>query len=205
MAGVDHGWDPQELNRAAGELFIGLSAVALDSVPTIDFDTGTPDGTANPNAESLGYTAEGWTASAKPTIEGDRVDEEEDPVEDFITTNEVTIAGTIRQVKNLARLAKLTPGAVYHAVAGGIEKITGGGKRSFNYMTAMLIWEDHQEPGVFWAFVLYKCVNSAGLEIAVGRTKGSAVAITLSGRAVSTRTAGDRTFAFVRYEEVVGP
>lgn len=203
--GVAHGWNSEELNRAAGELFIGLSAVALDSVPTIDFDTGTPDEDENPDAVSVGYTAEGWTASAKPAIEGDRVDEEEDPVEDYISTNEVTVAGNMRQVKNLARLAKLTPGSVYHAVSGGIEKITGGGKRSFNYMTAMLIWEDHQEAGVFWGFGLYKCVNTAGIELAVGRTKGSAVPISLSGRAVSTRTAGDRTYFFAKYTEVVGP
>ncbi len=202
MPGVAHGWNSSELNRAAGEVFVGLSAVAVDSVPTIDFDTGTPDATANPDAESVGYTSEGWTASVKPALEGDRVDEEEDPVEDYITTNEVTLSGAIRQVKNLSRLALLTPGSVYTAPAGGVEKVTGGGKRSFNYMTAMLIWEDHQEPGVFYAFVLYRCVNTAGLEIAVGRTRPSAVPVTLSGRAVSGRSAGDRTYCFVRYEEV---
>ena len=201
MAGLAHGWDTTELNRASGEVFVGLAALAVDALPTIDLDTVTPDATANPDAMSLGYTNEGWTAAARPSFQAVRVDEEEDAVSTFITSNEVTLSGAIRQVKNLERLALITPGSVHTPLAAGVEKLTGGGLRTFSYTTAVLLWEDPNEPGVVWAFGLYKCINTAGLEIGVGRTRDSAVNVTLTGYADSTRDAGDRTFFFARLEE----
>lgn len=199
MAGLAHGWAVDELNRAPGEVFVGLATLAVDAVPTIDLTTGTPDATANPSGVSLGYTNEGWTASAKPTFDAIRVDEEEDAVSTFITSNDVSISGAIRQVKNFDRLALITPGATHVAEASNVEKLTGGGLKTFSYTVAMLVWEDPNEPGTFWAFVLYRCVNTAGLELGVGRTKDSAVNVTLTGYADSTRDAGDRTYALVKY------
>lgn len=205
MAGLAHGWSIGELHRGFGELFGGLATPAVDAVPVIDFATGTPDATANPDGFSFGYTNEGWTFATSPTFDEIRVDEEEDAVSDFITANEATISGAMRQVRNLDRLAQLLPGSVYNAPAGTptqIEKVTGGGLQTFSYHVAMLIWPDDDDPAVFWAVVLYRCLNRGGLEFSISRAGDSAATVTLTGRAVSGRTAGDRTYAIVRYEDV---
>lgn len=205
MAGLAHGWAIGELHRGFGELFLGLALPAVDAVPAIDFATGTPDATANPDGFSVGYTNEGWTFATSPTFDEIRVDEEEDAVSDFITANEATISGAMRQVRNLERLSALLPGSSYNAPAGSptqIEKVTGGGLQTFSYYVAMLIWPDDDDPAVFWAVVLYRCLNRGGLEFSISRTNDSAATVTLTGRAVSGRTAGDRTYAIVRYEDV---
>lgn len=198
--GLPNGWDVNELHRGFGEVFVGLALPAVDSIPEIDFDTGTPDEIANPDAFSIGYTNGGWDFTATPTFEEDRVDEEEDPVADFITTNEVTLAAEMRQVKNLERLAFLMPGGTHVPESGGIEKLTGGGKQTFSYFTAMLIVPDQVDAGVYWSITLYRCLNRGGIAFGFGRTRSSAATLSLSGRAVSGRTAGDRTFAIARHE-----
>jgi hypothetical protein len=50
--------------------------------------------------------------------------------------------------------------------------------------------------------MLYRCLNRGGLTISIGRTKDAAATVTLTGRAVSGRTAGDRTYAIVRAEDL---
>lgn len=205
MAGLAHGWDINELHRGFGELFINLALPANGAVMAIDFATGTPDATANPNGMSVGYTNEGWEFATSPTFDEIRVDEEEDAVSDFITASEATISGAMRQVRNLERLSTLLPGSVYTAPAGTptqIEKLTGGGLQTFSYYTSALIWPDDDDADVFWWVMLYRCLNRGGLSIGIGRTKDSAATVTLTGRAVSGRTAGDRTYAIVRAEDL---
>lgn len=143
--------------------------------------------------------------ATSPTFDEIRVDEEEDPVSDFITANETTISGEMRQVKNLSRLQKFLPGSVYTAPSGTptqITKLTGGGLETFSYYTAALIWPDSDDADVFWAVILYRCLNRGGLTFGLGRTRDSAASVTLTGRAVSGRTAGDRVYAIVRYEDL---
>lgn len=205
MAGLAHGWNINELHRGFGELFIELALPANGAVMAIDFATGTPDATANPSGFSVGYTNEGWEFATSPTFDEIRVDEEEDAVSDFITANEATISGAMRQVRNLDKLSTLLPGSVYTAPTGTpteIEKLTGGGLQTFSYYTAALIWPDDDDVDVFWWVMLYRCLNRGGLSIGIGRTKDSAATITLTGRAVSGRTAGDRTFAIVKAEDL---
>lgn len=206
MAGLANGWDTTELHRGFGQLWVGLALPATDAVMVLDTATGNPDSTANPNGFSVGYTNEGWEFSTSPTFDEIRVDEEEDPVSDFITANETTISGAMRQVKNLERLSFMVPGSVYTAPAGTptqIEKVTGGGAATFDYFTAALIWPDSDDAAVHWWVMLYRCLNRGGITMGLGRTKDSAVTVTLTGRALSTRTAGDRVFAIVRREIVV--
>lgn len=205
MAGLADGWSTTELHRGFGQLWINLATLATDAVLTIDFATGNPDATANPSGLSVGYTNEGWTFATAPTFDEIRVDEEEDPVSDFITANETTISGEMRQVLNLSRLQKLLPGSVYTAPTGTptqVTKLTGGGLATFSYYTAALIWPDPNDADVFWAVTLYRCLNRGGLSFGIGRTKDSAASVTLTGRAVSGRTAGDRVYAIVRYEDL---
>lgn len=205
MAGLANGWDADKLHRGFAQLFIMMALPAVDAVPAIDFATGTPDATANPDAFSVGYTNEGWTFGTEITSDEIKVDEEETAVRDFITATTATITGAMRQVKDLPKLSALMPGSVYSAPSGTptqIEKVTAGGATTFSYFCAMLIFPDQDDPAVFWGIVLYRCLNTGGLSIELGRTKDSAANVTLSGRAVSARTAGDRVFAIVRYEDV---
>jgi len=202
--GLAHGWDVDELMRAPGEVFAGLALPAVDSIPEVDLATGTFDEVDNPDGYSLGYTQEGWTFKTEPTFEEDRVDEEEEAVESFITQNNTTLSAALRQVQNLSRLAKLLPGATYHALTAGIEKVTGGGKKTFDYMTAGFIAEDPHEAGTFWVIVLYRCLNTAGVELGFGRTKNTLMNVTLAAKAVSGRTAGDRVYAIARVK-AAGP
>jgi hypothetical protein len=171
----------------------------------IDFATKMPDLTANPSGLHVGYTNEGWDFATSPTFDEIRVDEEEDAVADFITANEATISGAMRQVRNLTKLQALLPGSVRTAPTGTptqIEKVTGGGLQTFSYFCAALIWPDDDDDAVVWWVMLYRCLNRGGLTISIGRTKDSAATVTLTGRAVSGRTAGDRTYAIVRAEDV---
>jgi len=205
MAGLPHGWNVNELHRGFGELFVGLALPADGAVMAIDFATGTPDATANPNGFSVGYTAEGWDFTIEYTSEQRKVDEEETAVADFITETTATIAGQMAQVRNLEKLSFMLPGSVYTAPAGTptqVEKITGGGGTTFDYFTAALIWPDDDDDAVFWWIMLYRCLNTGGLTIGIGRTKDALAPVTLSGRAVSSRTAGDRVYAKVRAEDV---
>lgn len=205
MAGLANGWNVNELHRGFGQLFIKLALPANGAVMAIDFATGTPDAVANPSGISVGYTAEGWDFATNPTFEQRRVDEEEAAVADFITETEATITGQMAQVRNLSKISALLPGSVYTAPAGTptqIEKVTGGGLATFSYFTAALIWPDDDDADVFWWVMLYKCLNSGGLSIGIGRTKDSVANVTLSGRAVSGRTAGDRVYALVRAEDL---
>lgn len=205
MAGLADGWDTGELLRAVSQLWVGLALPATDAVMVLDTATGNPDATANPNGFSVGYTNEGWEFATSPTFDEIRVDEEEDAVSDFITANETTISGAMRQVRNLERLSFMIPGSVYTAPAGTptqIEKLTGGGASTFDYFTAALVWPDPDDDAVHWWVMLYRCLNRGGITMGLGRTKDSAATVTLTGRALSTRTAGDRTFAIVRREIV---
>jgi len=205
MAGIANGWDVGELHRGFGQLFVKLAVPAVDAVAAVDFTTGTFDATANPDGFSVGYTNDGWEFTTTPTFDEVKVDEEAEGVSDFITTNEVSIAGAMRQVRNLSKLSTMLPGSVYTAPTGSptqIEKITGGGLKTFDYFCAGLIWPDDDDPAVLWWVMLYRCLNRGGLKIALGRTKDSAADVTLTGRAVSGRTAGDRVFAIVRAEDV---
>lgn len=205
MAGIANGWDTAELLRAVAQMFVGLALPANGAVMVIDPATGTPDATANPNGFSLGYTNEGWEFATSPTFDEIRVDEEEDPTSDFITANETTISGAIRQVRNLERLSFMIPGSDYTAPAGTptqIEKVTGGGTTTFDYFTAALIWSDPDDDAVHWWVMLYRCLNRGGITMGLGRTKDSAVTVTLTGRALSSRDAGDRVYAIVRRETV---
>lgn len=205
MAGIADGWDITKLHRGFGQLFVKLAIPAVDAVAAVDFATGTFDATANPDAFGVGYTSEGWTFATNPTFDEIRVDEEEDAVSDFITQNEATITGAIRQVRNLEMINTMLPGSVYTAPTGTptqIEKVTGGGLKTFDYFCAGLIFPDDDDPDVLWWVMLYRCLNRGGLSIELGRTKDSAANVTLTGRAVSGRTAGDRTYAIVRAEDV---
>src|ERR1044071_9824396 len=124
--GLDNGWNIAELHRGFGQLFVKLAIPAVDAVMAIDFATGTPDAAANPDGFSVGYTNEGWEFATSPTFDEIRVDEEEDAVSDFITQNEATITGAMRQVRNLSKLSTMLPGSVYTPPTGSptqIEKI----------------------------------------------------------------------------------
>jgi len=197
MAGLPNGWDTAKLNRAKAQLFVNLAQPAVDSVMLLDMATGTPDATANPSGFGVGYTEEGWDFTTSPTFDEIRVDEEEDAVSDFITANETTITGAMRQVLNLANLQKLIPGSVYTGPAVGVTKLTGGGLSTFSYYAAALVWADPNVTGAYWWLMMYRCLNRGGLGFGLGRTKDSAATVTLTGRSVSGRTAGDRVFQLV--------
>jgi hypothetical protein len=205
MAGIADGWNIDELHRGFGQLFVMLATPANGAVMAIDFATRRPDATANPDGFSVGYTVDGWTFDTKPTFDQRRVDEEETAVSDFITETEATIAGQMAQVRNLEKLSIMLPGSQYAAPTGTptqIEKVTGGGLSTFDYMTAALVWPDDDDSAVVWWVMLYRCLNSGGLSFGVARTKDAVASVTLSGRAVSGRTAGDRVYAIVRAEDV---
>jgi hypothetical protein len=205
MAGVADGWAIGELHRGFAKMVIKLAIPAVDGVMAIDFATKMPDATANPSAIHIGYTNEGWDFATTPTFDAIRVDEEEDAVSDFITENEATFSGAMRQVRNLSKLSSMLPGSVYTAPAGTptqIEKVTGGGLQTFDYFCAAAIFPDDDDDAVVWWIMLYRCLNRGGLTIGLGRTKDAAATVTLTGRAVSGRTAGDRTYAIVRAEDV---
>lgn len=205
MAGLANGWNINELHRGFGQLFVGLALPADGAVMAIDFPSGNPDATANPNGFSVGYTSEGWEFTIEYTSEERRVNEEETPVADFITETTARITGTMAQVRNLDLLSFMLPGSVYSAPAGTptqIEKLTGGGGSTFSYFTAALIWPDDDDADVKWWIMLYRCLNTGGLTLGISRTADSLAPVTLSGRAVSGRTAGDRVYALVRAEDV---
>jgi hypothetical protein len=205
MPGVADAWDIGELHRGFGKLVINLAVPAVDGVMAIDFASGMPDLTANPDGLHVGYTVEGWYFNIEFTSDQRRVDEEETAVADFITETTATITGQMAQVRNLEKLSMMLPGSVYTAPAGTptqIEKVTGGGLSTFSYFCAALIWPDDDDPAVLWWVMLYRCLNSGGLSIGIGRTKDSVANVTVSGRAVSGRTAGDRVYALVRAEDV---
>lgn len=205
MAGVALGWDTLKLHRGFAKMVIKLAVPATDAVMVIDFATGMPDATANPNAIHVGYTAEGWEFNIEYTSDQRRVDEEETAVADFITETTATITGQMAQVRNLPLLSAMLPGSVYTAPTGTptqIEKVTGGGLSTFSYFCAALIWPDDDDADVIWWVMLYRCLNTGGLSIGLGRTKDSLANVTLSGRAVSGRTAGDRVYAKVRAEDL---
>jgi hypothetical protein len=205
MGGIADGWNIGELHRGFGKLVVNLAVPAVDAVMAIDFATKMPDATANPSGLHIGYTDAGWEFATNPTFDEIKVDEEAEGVSDFITTNEATITGAMRQVRNLSKLSTMLPGSVYTAPTGTptqIEKVTGGGLATVGYFCAALIWPDDDDDAVVWWVMLYRCLNRGGLKIALGRTKDSAADVTLTGRAVSGRTAGDRVFAIVRAEDV---
>lgn len=205
MAGIADSWNVDELHRGFGQLFVNLAVPAVDAVAAVDFATKTFDATANPDGFGVGYTNEGWEFGTSPTFDQIKVDEEAEAVRDYLTANEATITGSMRQVRNLSKLSTMLPGSVYTAPTGTptkIEKVTGGGLSTFGYFCAGLIWPDDDDEAVLWWVMLYRCLNSGGLKMGLGRTKDSAADVTLSGRAVSGRTAGDRTFAIVRAEDV---
>jgi hypothetical protein len=205
MAGLADGWNVNELHRGFGQLWVNLALPADGAVMAIDFPSGNPDATANPSGFSVGYTVEGWEFGVENTTEQRKVDEEETAVSDFITETTATITGQMAQVRNLERLSFMLPGSVYNAPAGSpteIEKVTGGGGSTFSYFTAALIWPDDDDADVVWWVMLYRCLNSGGLSMGIGRTKDSVANVTLSGRAVSGRSAGDRVYAIVRAEDV---
>lgn len=205
MAGLANSWDVGKLHRGFGQLFVMLATPANGAVMAVDFATKTPDGTANPDAFGVGYTVDGWTFETSPTFDQRKVDEEETAVSDFITETTATITGQMAQVRDLEKLSLMLPGSVYTAPTGTptqIEKVTGGGSSTFGYFTAALIWPDDDDADVLWWVMLYRCLNSGGLSIAIARTKDSVANVALSGRAVSGRTAGDRVYAIVRAEDV---
>jgi hypothetical protein len=205
MAGLSDGWNINELHRGFGQLWVGLALPADGAVMAVDFPSGNPDATANPGAFSVGYTVDGWEFDVQYTSDQRKVDEEETAVADFITETTATITGQMAQVRNLEKLSFMLPGSVYTAPAGTptqIEKITGGGGSTFSYFTAALIWPDDDDADVLWWIMLYRCLNTGGLKIGVGRTKDSVAPVTLSGRAVSGRTKGDRVYAKVRAEDL---
>jgi hypothetical protein len=205
MSGVADGWNIGELHRGFAKLVVKLAIPALDAVMAFDFATGMPDATANPDAFHVGYTADGWEFDIEYTSDQRKVDEEETAVSDFITETTATITGQMAQVRNLSKLSTMLPGSVYTAPTGSptqIEKVTGGGLATFSYFCAALIWPDDDDTAVFWWTMLYRCLNTGGLKIGLGRTKDSLAPVTLSGRAVSGRTAGDRVYAIVRAEDV---
>lgn len=205
MAGVAVGWDINELHRGFARLVVKLAVPAVDAVMAIDFATGMPLLSANPDAFHVGYTEDGWEFDTNSTTDARKVDEEETAVSDFITETTATITGQMAQVRNLQKLSVMLPGSVYTAPTGSptqIEKVTGGGLSTLSYFCAALIFPDDDDPAVIWWIMLYRVLNSGGLKIALGRTKNSLAAVTLSGRAVSGRTAGDRVYAIVRAEDV---
>ena len=127
-----------------------------------------------------------------------------------VDTGEVNRVNNDHGISPDGKLFVISAGHMYTLPSSGgtptqITKLTGGGLETFSYYTAALIWPDPDDADVFWAVILYRCLNRGGLTFGLGRTRDSAASVTLTGRAVSGRTAGDRLTAAISADGVPRP
>lgn len=191
MAGTATNYDNTTMQAGkAGQLWVNLAIPAAASRITLDAD-GTPDSTANPNAQHLGLTREGWIFNMKPTFENYFADEFTAPQISDITELVGTLAGEIMQVTDYDILQRVVSGFGSYGSGVGYEEITFGTK-AITYESIALIFPTVADPTKFAVYNLYRAFCETGIDaLAVARKKASGMNITFRGLEIASRAAAD--------------
>lgn len=158
------------------------------------FTDGTPDSTAHPTAKHLGHTDSGFVFKASG---GDLQKIFVDEVKTAIRTTQgegvATISCSLTQGADKDLLALLTSGAGTKFTATGKEGVKGG-TVALAYVSIVLIYKSVADATKFEVLQLYKCQNSAGIELQVNNKDISRIPVVFEGLAITSRTATDSTW-----------
>lgn len=193
MAGTALNYDSTLIQAGnAGQLWAGLAIPGAAARLTLDAD-GTPDATANPNAQHLGMTREGSTGAITPTFEDFFADEFPSAIKSRMTAVDMSVSCEILQVVDHAALSLCcqgwgTPGTD----SSTYEEITVGQAASINYQSLALIFPLEADPTKFGVFHLYQAFVDGGLTaLQISRKIMSGATINFKGTAITTRAATD--------------
>lgn len=195
MAGTARDWSSAKIPRGVEyHIWAGLAVPAAGARLTL-FTDGTPDATANPAAVHLGRSDDGAELLYKPSFDHSSSDEFSAPYRSFITTEEMRINASIRQVMDMDILNKLTVGGTKTA-GTGYEQTTFGGLSTLTTSSFAVIFKNPEVAAKYCVWQIYKGLNDGGIQFRIQRTKDGSSPISIVAFTIDTRAAGDQLGSF---------
>jgi hypothetical protein len=190
MAGTATDFDVNHITNQFGYAWANVAVPGANARITLHTD-GTPDATANPSADHLGYTTEGWEATATTETEDLFVDESAAPIKSTVSSLNASLAASLAQTTDHSGvLQHIVQGFGTYGTAAGYEQIQIG-LIAIVYIPIALIWPTEADATKFVVFNLYSAKNNSGLANQIGRTRLGSNPVAFTGRAVSGRASAD--------------
>ena len=109
MSGTAANWRIAAMSDLPGQLWVNLAIPGAGAFLSLHTD-GTPDATANPNAQHLGGTKAGAKVMVKPKFAGPSIDEFRGRVLTIVDSLEMGISAELAAVNDTNVLAWMLPG-----------------------------------------------------------------------------------------------
>jgi hypothetical protein len=195
MAGTAANWRIASMSAYPGQMWVNLAIPAAGAFLTLATD-GTPDATANPNAQHIGGTKAGTKLMLKPKFNNFSIDEKTAPVITAVGGNEMGISAELAAVNDTNVLSWMLPGIGTRSVTASTSEQITIGIRSIIYSSIAVIFPLQADPTKFGFFHIYKGLNDSGVEWSVTRTEAGYTPVSIVGYEITTRAAADSTGAF---------
>ncbi len=193
MAGSTLNWNTVNIPRGKRvELFAKVAVPGAGARISL-FTDGTPDGTANPNALSLGRTEDGAELRYATTLQQRRSDEFDAPFDSSIEMVEGIIACTLMNTLDMDIMTILMPGTT-KAAGTGYEELSFGGLNTVTKISVVAIFEMPEDSTKRGVFQLYSALQDSALAWRI-RRGGNAIGsspVAFRGYSVGSRAAGDQ-------------
>lgn len=170
------------------DVWYGCSVPAAGAKPTLHTD-GTPDATANPNAEHVGLLKENFKWFYKSAYMEARSHQLTAPHRRRRGSEEFRGEGRWLQVLDSDLIDALVDGATVSSVTGG-KLVEFGGKRDIASTCVYIISERVDSPGKYICIVFFDGVFTEGLEFTFDNENESSSPLGITGNSVPSRADG---------------
>lgn len=188
MAGTAKGYAPTEIIQGPGDVWVIGTAPLDASVRLTLAADGTPDSTAHPGSVHLGTIASATTTSVKPKVAGIVTDQDEAPVDSYVTELDAKIETEIAQLSstNLQRLL----GVGTYATGAGYKQVTFGGTHTVPTACIAVISPTRANPNRYVVSILYVAYSTSGFNVSFGKAKSALLKAVFEALADTSRTSG---------------
>lgn len=187
--------NPQNIHIGAARIFLGVTAPASGTPPTLLSHT---DGVPATGTE-VGYTQDAATFTYKQNKQEVEAEQSLNPVDVFVVNEECMIEfNAMEHVYNTLKTAFDNVGTVDDASKSLFYGGDGAGLVSVTTQCVALTSRIRTAPTKFEVLVIYRVYNVEGIVMPYARTTPAVYKITLKGLTDTTRNAGDRLFQWFK-------
>lgn len=182
-----------DVPQGPAEVWIKTALPATGSGLVLHTD-GSVDATINTTAVFLGKLKSGAKWSYKPSFFEAISDESASPFRRLLDAEELTISGEWMELQSAVKLQAMMVGALTAAIAGppATTLIQIGGGTVVPTFTAALVWTQPDAVTKFISVILYKTMNTAGVEANISKREVTSSAFEFKALSVDTRPVQDR-------------
>lgn len=188
MASTAKAYAPAEIIQGPGDVWIIGTAPTDAAVRLTLASDGTPDATAHPGSVHLGAIASATTTSVKPKIAEIVTDQDEAPVDSYVTGLDGKIETELSQASsvNLQRLL----GVGTYSTGAGYKQVTFGGVYTVPKACIAVISPTRADATKYVVSILYIGYSASGFSMSMGKTKAALLKAVFAALSDTTRTAG---------------